>query len=178
LIEFSNDKFYENKLLFGTKNNNSIEPLEIVDIIKNVRVVNGVNKEEANQILTRLKTEVEKNIFKKILVICFTKTQKEFIANKIATDAKFSSILNKVKRGLVVIGDISSVQGDEGNLSMISVVFTKTDPNFGLLTNPRGSNYLNVAITRAKSKMIIFKSIKNDDIIGDPLNKDLTIFAD
>ena len=178
LIEFSNDKFYENKLLFGTKNNNSIEPLDIIDIVKNVKVVNGVNKEEANQILARLKLEVEKNILKKILVICFTKTQKEFINNKIFNDSKWFSILNKVKRGSVVIGDISSVQGDEGDLSIISVVFTKTSSNFGLLTNPRGSNYLNVAITRAKSKMIIFKSIKNEDIVGDPLNKDLTIFTD
>ena len=178
LIEFSNDKFYENKLLFGTKNNNSIEPLDIIDIVKNVKVVNGVNKEEANQILIRLKSEVEKNILKKILVICFTETQKEFINNKIFNESKWVSILNKVKRGSVVIGDISSVQGDEGDLSIISVVFTKTNSSFGLLTNPRGSNYLNVAITRAKSKMIIFKSIKSEDIVGDPLNKDLTIFTD
>lgn len=181
LIEFSNTNFYDDKLLFATENNNEIKlPIEIINVDKKAKDSNKINKEEASSIIKRLKLEDTKlnSNFKKILVICFTKEQKDYIENKILTSSMTNTFSSKIKSGNIVIKDISSVQGDEGDLVLISVVYTKNDDDFGLMEKPRGSNYLNVAITRSKSKIVIYKSITKKDLTFDSSNKneDLEIF--
>ncbi len=165
LIEFSNNNFYENKLLFSTLNNNIEQiPLEINTNNKN-KEKDGINKEEAKLVLTKLMKEVNK--FSKTMVVCFSKRQKEYLLSLINKSAN-SDLLTRIKRKTLVIGDLESVQGDEGELVIISTTYSKDSSEYGLLSKPRGENYLNVAITRAIKKIIVFKSLNKDDIKINP----------
>ncbi len=174
LIEFSNTNFYDDKLLFTSLNNIDTNSLEIYTNLKN-KEANHINKDEARLVLAKLKKEV--NNFSKTLVICFTNRQKEYLMELINKEAN-SDLMTRIKRNLLVIGDISSVQGDEGDLVIISTVFSKESKDYSLIAKPRGVNYLNVAITRAKKKMIVFKSLNSDhiNVNVEEFNKDTLIF--
>ncbi len=174
LIEFSNNNFYEAKLLFSTLNNIEQIPLEINTNLKN-KEKDGINKDEAKLVLNKLTRDINK--FSKVIVICFSKRQKEYLLSQIDKLAN-SDLLTRIKRKTLVIGDLESVQGDEGELVIISTTYSKESQDYDLLSKPRGQNYLNVAITRARSKMIIFKSLNKDNVKIDPnnLNESTLIF--
>ena len=125
--------------------------------------------------LNKLTRDINK--FSKVIVICFSKRQKEYLLSQIDKLAN-SDLLTRIKRKTLVIGDLESVQGDEGELVIISTTYSKESQDYDLLSKPRGQNYLNVAITRARSKMIIFKSLNKDNVKIDPnnLNESTLIF--
>lgn len=164
LIEFSNLHFYDNKLLFSTINYNKIQSYEVVEITKS-QENNGINIVEAKKVITKLNQEVKN--FAKTLVICFTTAQRQYILELIQ-ETNSANLIERLKRNTLVIGDISSVQGDEGDLVIISSVFTKDSKDYPLICEPRGANYLNVAITRAKEKLIVIKSLNKDQVKFDP----------
>lgn len=160
LIEFSNINFYDNKLLFSTINNNQLAlPLEVINI--KAKETKQTNNEQAKQVISKIKQNL--NSFYKILVICFSFEQRQLIQQLLKKENNLE-INRRIKQKQLIIGDISSVQGDEGDLVIISTVYSKESKNYGLITAPRGMNYLNVAITRAIEKLIILKSINHQDI--------------
>ncbi len=160
LIEFSNNNFYNGKLLFVNKNHDLVEALEVHNVAKGSEA-NQINVEEAKLVLKEIKTQLA--YFTKILVICFTKKQREYLSDLINKDGN-EEIKKRIKHEKIIIGDMSSVQGDEGDLVIISTVFTKNSHDFGVLSKPRGSNYLNVTVSRAKQKLVVFKSLIADYI--------------
>lgn len=160
LIEFSNNNFYNGNLLFTNQSNNSIKPLEVIN--SNKTIEKGlINTEEVKNLIKVLKENISK--FNKILVICFSIEQKQYLLDLLLKDSN-EDINLKLKNNKLIIGDLTSVQGDEGDLVLISTVYTSSSNNYGVLSKHRGSNYLNVVITRSKDKMIVFKSLYANDI--------------
>jgi hypothetical protein len=71
------------------------------------------------------------------------------------------------------IKNIENVQGDERDIILISTGYGKDESgafryNFGLLNRDGGERRLNVAITRARKKMVLVSSIQPDDLPGFP----------
>jgi very-short-patch-repair endonuclease len=67
----------------------------------------------------------------------------------------------------VVVKNLETVQGDERDLILLGVGFGPTEPagktmsmNFGALNKQGGERRLNVAITRARSEMVVFTSFE------------------
>ncbi len=179
LIEFSNKFIYNNSLEVATKCGIFEKGIDVVD-------VNGVwgqvNQKEAEKILEILEDNYER--YEKILIITFNAKQSQLLENMlIEKSAKFPEKLReKIEQNLVVITNLENVQGNEGDLVILSVSYGKNAEgvvrnNFGPLNAKGGSNRLNVAITRARSKMIVVKSLSGNDIkVSNPNNKNAIIF--
>ncbi|MGL4343170.1 MAG: AAA domain-containing protein [Metamycoplasmataceae bacterium] len=177
LIAFSNNNFYDNELEYASLNKNDIDALDVNEL--NSVEKKNENLAEANKVIEILKNIKNDINFRKILIICFTKEQKELIKKKILNLKGENALIEKFKNKKILVKDISSIQGDEGDISIISCVFSKDSKSFGVLEEVNGANYLNVAITRSKKKMIVVKSILSKDInTGLATNKDLTILRD
>lgn len=179
LIEFSNKFIYNNSLEVATKCGKFEKGIEVID-------VNGtwtqVNQKEADKIIEVLIENHDK--YEKILIITFNAKQAQLLESMlIEKTTKFPEKLKeKIEKNLVVITNLENVQGNEGDLVILSVSYGKNPEgivrnNFGPLNAKGGSNRLNVAITRAKSKMIVVKSLSGNDVkVSNPNNKNAIIF--
>lgn len=181
LIDFSNSAFYSSKLqiapnLSKNKKNPPIERYKV-----DGRWRERTNKEEAEKIV-----EILKNIFRtrknneSIGIITFNSDQQTCIADAIDAaakrDADFRDDITKERYRLdggedtsLFIKNLENVQGDERDIIIFSIGYAKNEAgrvytNFGSLSTEGGENRLNVAITRAKSKVIIVTSIEPEDL--------------
>ncbi len=179
LIEFSNKFIYHNKLEVATKCGITEKGIEVIDV---KGTWNQVNKEEAEKIIELLNKHYKD--YEKILIITFNARQSLLLENMlIERNSTFDDLLKeKIEKNNVIITNLENVQGNEGDLVILSISYGKnTDGivrnNFGPLNSKGGSNRLNVAITRAKSKMIVVKSLKGNDIkVANINNKNAIIF--
>ena len=178
LIEFSNKFIYKNSLEIATKSTVHESGIEVYN-------VNGVwdqtNKQEAEKAISLLIDNYEK--YKKILIITFNSKQSQLIEN-ILFERKSKlphELSEKIDNNDVVITNLENVQGNEGDLVILSVSYGKNPDgiiksNFGPLILSGGSNRLNVAITRARQKMIVIKSIYGNQIRVNQQNENAVIF--
>ena len=181
LIDFSNYAFYNGNLqvspnISKNRHNRPIERHKVRG-----KWIDRKNTEEALEIV-----EILKKIFKtrkhneSIGIITFNSDQQGHIADIIdkaaAKDAEFrSNILaetHRVENGedtSLFIKNLENVQGDERDIIIFSIGYAPNESgklytNFGSLSQEGGENRLNVAITRAKSKIIIVTSIEPEDL--------------
>ncbi len=181
LIDFSNYAFYNGTLQVSPNisKNRDDRPIERYKV--RGKWVDRKNTEEAKQIV-----EVLKNIFatrknnESIGIITFNSDQQSHIADIIdkaaAKDSEFrSNILketHRVENGedtSIFIKNLENVQGDERDIIIFSIGYAPNESgklytNFGSLSQEGGENRLNVAITRAKSKIIIVTSIEPEEL--------------
>jgi KaiC/GvpD/RAD55 family RecA-like ATPase len=177
LIDFSNAAFYSSDLQIApnTSKNLKNRPIER-------HKVAGKWIERKNQVEAKKIVEILKDIFKtrknneSIGIITFNSDQQSCIADTIDKEAmkdpEFrSSILKETHRieggedTSMFIKNLENVQGDERDIIIFSIGYAqnaegKVYTNFGSLSADGGENRLNVAITRAKSKVIVVTSIE------------------
>ncbi|MDK2819873.1 MAG: ATP-binding protein, partial [Mycoplasmataceae bacterium] len=180
LIDFSNKHIYDNKLNIATFNKSfDSKALQVVNV--NGYFVNRINKEEAIQIIEIITENLLK--YKKILIITFNEAQSEHITSKILSSKNKEMIL-KMRESNIIITNLENVQGNEGDLVILSIAYArpsndkKMRNSFGPLNMDGGKNRLNVAVTRAKKKMIIVKSFKADDMSVSPTNLNAQFFKE
>lgn len=179
LIEFSNKFIYNNNLEVATKCGVIERGIDVHDI---KGTWNQVNKEEADKIIELLIEYHE--VYEKILVVTFNSKQSQLIENLLVEKSSiFPELLKeKIENNTIIITNLENVQGNEGDLVILSISYGKNVDgivrnNFGPLNAKGGSNRLNVAITRARAKMIIVKSLMGDEIkISNINNKNAIIF--
>ena len=169
LVLFSSKEFYNSKLKgldnFSQRNKASIEVID----------VNGIWEDNKNEIECKKMIEIcEKNLkkYNSIILLAFNRKQQDYICEQIAlTSPKIFEVLEDK----VILRNIENIQGDEADLVIASIGYTaNTSLHATYIGSKKGRNALNVAITRAKDKMIIIKSIKNNEI--DPKNDNLLTF--
>ncbi len=173
LINFSNNLFYQNKLYtFPSPDNNlSRVSLHYVPYGNNIY---GVNKEEAREVLKEVirRFNNPKQCHKSIGIITFNIKQQEYITdliNDYFDTHPDISLINENNKDQLFVKNLESVQGDERDVILFSIGFSKNKNNqlnlfFGPLSLDKGERRLNVAITRAREEMIVFSSIKASDI--------------
>ena len=181
LIDFSNNAFYSGNLQVSPNisKNKANRPIERYKV--RGKWIDRKNTEEAKEIVEILKKifATRKNA-ESIGIITFNSDQQSHIADIIdkacAKDAEFrSNILketHRVENGEDVslfIKNLENVQGDERDIIIFSIGYAPNESgklytSFGSLSQEGGENRLNVAITRAKSKIIIVTSIEPEEL--------------
>ncbi len=181
LIDFSNAAFYSSELQISPNisKNKKHRPIERYKV---------VGKWEDRRNVTEAKKVVEllKDIFatrknnESIGIITFNADQQsciaDFIDKEASRDPEFRSNMIKETHRFeegedtsIFIKNLENVQGDERDIIIFSIAYApnkegKVYTNFGSLSADGGENRLNVAITRAKSKVIIVTSIEPEEL--------------
>jgi len=167
LIAFSNRHFYQNRLLTIPDRdlmNSGICPFEYINV--NGAWENNMNRPEADKVTSLVWKHFLENPGKSIGVITFNRPQQQLISDLIETCFQENS---KPLPENLFIKNIENVQGDECDVVIFSTGYApnpdrKLMLQFGSLNAEGGINRLNVAVTRAREKMIIVTSIEPEQL--------------
>ncbi|MDE7112074.1 MAG: hypothetical protein K2N92_00590, partial [Malacoplasma sp.] len=181
LIEFSSNYIYDKKLNYASKNGKqNFKALKVINV--NGNFINSKNIEEAKYVIKILKENV--NNYKSILVITFNSVQSSYISSLLINSKETDpEITNKYLSQEIEVVNLENVQGNEADLVIMSIGYGRKNDDqkiratFGALIQDGGKNRLNVAITRAKLKMIVLKSLSASDIKSSA-NQNLMIFKE
>ena len=173
LIEFSNKKFYESQLVTF--------PNPIKDENRGVffhYVPEGVYKpgakqpniKEAEEIVQLVLQHVKQSNHLSLGVIAFSKKQADTIEKKVKELSQGNTVLAEFcqdESDKFFVKSLENVQGDESDVVILGFGYGKDSEGnflhkFGPITWPGGEKRLNVAITRAKYKLILVASITSD----------------
>lgn len=175
LIAFSNQEFYENSMLTFPSVNDREKRVSLVktdgyfDRGKG-RVNEGEAKAIVEEILRRYGDPRLKN--QTVGVITFNISQQTLIEDLLQEeyqrDAEFDKWAN-VGEEPMFVKNLENVQGDERDVILFSIAFGpdaegKLSLNFGPLNKDGGWKRLNVAVSRARSEMVVFTSMTADMI--------------
>ncbi|MFN6945779.1 MAG: AAA domain-containing protein [Cytophagaceae bacterium] len=161
LISFSNKRFYKNtlQLLPDLKVVNSAEPS--IEYIK----VDGLWENSLNKIEAEKVVELAVKYFKEkdpsIGIVTFNFRQQNYIRDLLEEYALANNV--KIPDSLI-IKNIENVQGDERDVIIFSIGYApdakgRMVMQFGSLNAEKGENRLNVAVTRARTKIYLVSSI-------------------
>lgn len=181
LINFSNYAFYGGEInivpnVFYDKDNKPIEYIYLDD----GRINNSVNLIEAKKVVDVLKDTMIKYEDQSIAIIAFTKAQQKCIENEInsrkQSDSEFERyfLINSNREELdkqILISNIDEIQGDQRDIVIFSIAYGPREQNgdvngniTGNLNSKDGKFRLNVAISRAKNKIILITSLKSNEL--------------
>jgi superfamily I DNA and/or RNA helicase len=157
LMAFSNHHFYENKLkLLPYWKDAHQQSIALIN-------VNGVWENQTNRVEVEKVAELLGEIppHKTVGIVAFNFKQ----ANLIFSFLESRGLLSEN----VFVKNIENIQGDEFDVVIFSIAYSanmegKINMNFGLLNQKGGENRLNVAITRAKEKVIVVTSITSEQL--------------
>lgn len=167
LIEFSNHHFYKDRLRLLPDFNyiNNADPG--IEYIK----VDGIWEQNSNEIEARNVVDLIKEYLhnepeKEIGVVTFNAPQQGLI---------WDILEDQIAKGNLTLPDkffvknIENVQGDEKDVIIFSTGYApdksgKLRMQFGSINAPKGENRLNVAITRAREKVVIVSSLYPDQL--------------
>lgn len=173
LMTFSSKYFYKSTLdvIDSSMKEKNFKPIEVYE-------VNG--KWENNQNLTEAKLAIKLirdnlNIYEKIILLCFNAKQQDAITTDIFKN--HPDLEKAINNGNLLLRNIENIQGDEADLVIASVAYDKdASIHSTYVGRSGGKNALNVAISRAKDKMIVIKSLKAKDLNIMTGNEDALMF--
>lgn len=162
LIDFSNKYFYEGRLQllpdFHRMNqaHASIEYRKVEGVWKN-----NSNAAEAEEIATLVLQLHEEHPDKEVGVVTFNAPQQSLVQDVL--EEKFA-MTQKAWPERLFVKNIENVQGDERDIIIFSVGYApdakgKVSAQFGSLNAVGGENRLNVAVSRAREKIIVLSSL-------------------
>jgi hypothetical protein len=181
LIDFSNSAFYSGGLrvapnVSGNRKNKAIERYKVPG-----KWIGRKNTAEAEKVVALLRNILAtRKENESVGIITFNSDQQTCIQDAIDRLAR----ADKEFRGAVAaermrfdngedtslfIKNLENVQGDERDIIIFSIGYAPNElgrvyTNFGALSSEGGENRLNVAITRAKSKIIVVTSIEPEEL--------------
>ena len=178
LIAFSNKEFYEPEgkamSTFPSVNDRErrVKFVKVEGIFERGR--KRVNRQEAEAIVAEIKRRFADPTLAEfsIGVVTFNAPQQELIEDMLQEecqrDPEFDAWVNDGK-GALFVKNLENVQGDERDVILFSIAFApdadgKFLLNFGPINKDGGWKRLNVAVTRARSEMVVFSSITYDMI--------------
>lgn len=163
LIRFSSQRYYEGGLDFINDNKYNDDSLEY-HFVNDSDYNDGRNIKEAERVIEILQSYMDNNSLDSIGVITANSKQEVYIFNQLIT--KNYELFEWLKENDAFIKSIENVQGDERDVIILSTTYGPEDGvqriNFGPINQALGSNRINVAITRAKKKMVVVSSIDLD----------------
>lgn len=190
LIAFSNAAFYGNDLSIPVRHPESviknIRPIEVVRV--DGIYANQTNRGEAEKVVDLLAAKWATSDRPSIGIVTFNAKQADLIEDvleeRAEKDAFFRQTLSHERdrqqegedMGFFV-KNVENVQGDERDMIIFSSTFGRDENGafrrqFGLLSQAGGEHRLNVAITRARKKIVLVTSLPINDI-SDALSKRL-----
>jgi hypothetical protein len=182
LIAFSNAAFYGNKLSVPVRHpENVIQNIRPIEMIRvNGVYANQTNREEAERVVDVLAERWSSPERPSIGVVTFNVKQADLIEDVLAEradqNASFREALDQERERQqggedmsFFVKNVENVQGDERDVIIFSSTFGRDEQGvfrrqFGLLSQTGGEHRLNVAITRAREKIILITSLPINEI--------------
>jgi hypothetical protein len=164
LIQFSNAAFYNSRLIAKPPSQNYC-PIEFYSV--KGRFINQLNEDEATAIVNYIETKI--NITKSVGIATFSVKQKDNVLNELELRSKqslsFYKKLEKLRANGLFVKNIENIQGEERDIIIMGTTYgLDINQSFKeylgpINTKKKGHKLLNVIITRAIEKMVIFSSI-------------------
>jgi len=171
LIEFSNRHFYDGQL----KMLPAFDRINLNEPAIQFYQVNGLwqqqqNREEAEAIVELIQAELRSKRNRSIGVVTFNANQQNLISELL--DERIPDLPQDL-----FVKNIENVQGDERDLIIFSIAYApdekgKLNVQFGSLNQAGGENRLNVAVSRAREKVIVVCSIAPEELKVDQTKND------
>lgn len=169
LIAFSNLRYYDGRLATfpappNSDGNTAIELREVHGVWEggNTRAAR-VNREEASRVVEEIR-KLSHQSGAGIGVVTFNSQQRDLILDLLESDED-PQIVEQLHRETepLFVKNLENVQGDERDVILFSLAFSEDEKgriplNWGPLTRTGGERRLNVAITRAKERVVLFAS--------------------
>lgn len=176
LIAFSNYHYYNNQLLtFPSPYVSQGVSLRHVPGAQYDKGVSGTNRGEAEavvaEIVKRLMDPAQQKMT--IGVVTFSSPQQNLIEDLLDEARRKSPEIEPFfgpdAKEPVFVKNLENVQGDERDVILFSICYGpdaagRVSMNFGPLNRDGGERRLNVAITRARTEVIVFSTIKAENI--------------
>ncbi len=176
LITFSNVNYYGSRLI-------TFPSPVTEDIAVRFERVSGVydrggsrtNRAEAAAIVEWIEKHFldPKNNIKSLGIVTFNQTQKSLIDTLLDARRRENPVLDRAiaqtKHEPLFVKNLENVQGDERDVIYFSITYGadasgKMSMNFGPLNNDGGHRRLNVAVSRARERVVIFSSLLPEQI--------------
>ena len=176
LISFSNDRFYNgNLVLFPSSRMDSDLGLELIHVKDGLYDRGGRrnNVREAEVVADLVFEHFERHPEKTLGVVTFSLSQMNTVQDAVEVRLQehptFEKFFVEDRLDGFFVKNLENVQGDERDVMIFSVGYGydtngKITMNFGPLNKQGGERRLNVAVTRAREKVVLVSSIKYDDI--------------
>ncbi|MET4083767.1 very-short-patch-repair endonuclease [Pedobacter sp. UYP30] len=175
LIAFSNAKYYENKLLTFPSTD------DIISKVKHVHVPGHYDKGKSRQNKFEAKAIVDEVVRrlsdpelskKSIGIVTFSSVQQTLIEDKLNEIFALRPDLERTALEAeepIFIKNLENVQGDERDIILFSIGYGPDEKgivshNFGPINREGGWRRLNVAVSRARYEMIVFSTLKSEQI--------------
>ena len=181
LIDFSNAAFYSSGLDIAPNisKNPTSRPIERYKV--DGKWIDRRNRTEAKKVAELLREILKtRKCDESIGIITFNSDQQSCINDEIdrlsELDAEFRDAIFRERRRneggediSLFVKNLENVQGDERDIIIFSIGYAENEngkvyTSFGSLSQEGGENRLNVAITRAKSKIIVVTSIEPEQL--------------
>ncbi|PZV98726.1 DEAD/DEAH box helicase [Metamycoplasma auris] len=162
LMTFSSKHFYQSKLDVIDDYELSLSKTKAIEVFNvDGQWDNSLNAAEGAKVIELAKNNLDK--YEKIIILVFNIKQQEYLVNSIfGSEPLLEKALMSEK---IVLKNIENIQGDEADLVIMSVVYDKNTALYNTyVARKGGKNALNVAISRAKEKIFVVKSIYSYDI--------------
>ncbi|HLN89001.1 MAG TPA: DUF3320 domain-containing protein, partial [Candidatus Binatia bacterium] len=180
LIAFSNHRFYDDTMITFPAAKNQTDSLGV----KLVYVADGLydrggkrnNLIEAEKVADLVFEHFKSYPHKTLGVVTFSIAQmdavEEAIERRLKDQPDFEPFFKEDRLEGFFVKNLENVQGDERDVIFFSVGYGHDQTgqmtmNFGPLNKPGGERRLNVAVTRAREKVVLITSIKAPDIDKD-----------
>ena len=175
LIAFSNNEFYENSMLTFPSVNDREKRVRLVKVEGFFNRKKGrVNEGEAAAIVKEIKRRYKDPQLKNqsLGVVTFNISQQNLIQDLLQEEFAKNLDFDKWANGdgeKLFVKNLENVQGDERDVILFSIAFGsdeegKLSLNFGPLNKEGGWKRLNVAVSRARSEMVVFSTMTADMI--------------
>ena len=167
IIEFSNQTFYDGALKVMTERPTNVQQsIEVLEV-DGKRLSKGVNKQEAQAVLTKLHTIIKEQSklpeteVHTIGVLSFFSAQARHLEQGVFDEIS----LNAMRRHNIRVGTPFSFQGEERDYMLISCC-VDADTSSNAYTYLNRDDVFNVAITRARYFQTVFVSCAADHLRG------------
>jgi hypothetical protein len=182
LIDFSNQHFYKGRLNLLPDRNVINKAQAAIDYIKLEGTwEDNTNRAEAERIV-ELVVELYASYPEKSLgIVTFNAPQQDLIQDMLELQAVSRQAGFQES---IFVKNIENVQGDERDIIVFSIGYApnkkgKVKVQFGSLNQSGGENRLNVAVTRAREKIIVVASLWPEDLhVDDSLNNGPKLLKD
>jgi len=164
LIQFSNHAFYQKRLI-PLPPKKKYRPIQFIAV--NGLFTNRTNVKEARTIVDYLSNKIYSN--ESLGIATFSQFQQNLILymilKKTIVNPKFKAKINDLKKRGLFVKNIENIQGEERDIMLISTTYGpnklgKFNQFFGPLNiKNKGHKLLNVVVSRAIKKMVVFSSV-------------------
>jgi len=160
LMSFSSKEFYDSKLdVLDNKEKPVNQAIEVINV--NGQWDKGVNAVEAEKAIQVALDIIDD--YNSLIILAFNADQRQLIEKEIIEN--YPKLFKAMEDEKLSVRNIENIQGDEADAVIISVVYDSTTSMASTyVARQGGKNALNVAVSRAKDKMIVIKSVSYQTI--------------